>query len=320
MSGSSITVGIDVAKAHLDVHLLGGELRPGRFSNDAEGHDTLLGTLQPLAPALVVMEATGGYEAALACTLQASGLAVAVLNPRQARDFARAMGRLAKTDQVDAKTLAELAAVLLQRDDLERFLKPLPSEEQLELNALLTRRRQLLTMLGAERQRLELARRAVRPSIKALIKAIERQLGDVDRNLRGYVKQHFNELDQRLQSLPGIGPTTSATLIAALPELGHLDRRRIAALVGVAPMARDSGTAHSRRRIQGGRFEVRRTLYMATLTATRHCPPIRDFYARLLARGKLPKVALVACMRKLLTIANSIVRDGTTWNPALHNP
>lgn len=320
MSGSSITVGIDVAKAHLDVHLLGGELRPGRFSNDAEGHDTLLGTLQPLAPALVVMEATGGYEAALACTLQASGLAVAVLNPRQARDFARAMGRLAKTDQVDAKTLAELAAVLLQRDDLERFLKPLPSEEQLELNALLTRRRQLLTMLGAERQRLELARRAVRPSIKALIKAIERQLGDVDRNLRGYVKQHFNELDQRLQSLPGIGPTTSATLIAALPELGHLDRRRIAALVGVAPMARDSGTAHSRRRIQGGRFEVRRTLYMATLTATRHCPPIRDFYARLLARGKLPKVALVACMRKLLTIANSIVRDGTTWNPALYNP
>lgn len=319
MSGSSVTLGIDVAKAHLDVHLLGAELATERFANDADGIDALLGALQPLSPALVVMEATGGYEATLACTLHAAGLAVAVLNPRQARDFARAMGRLAKTDRVDAKTLAELAAVLVRRDDLERFLRPLPDEQQLELHALILRRRQLLTMLGAERQRLELARRAVRPSIKALIKAIERQLKDTDNQLRGHVRQHFAELDRRLQSTPGIGPTASATLIAALPELGHLDRRRIAALVGVAPIARDSGTSHGRRRIQGGRFEVRRVLYMATLTATRHCPPIRACYARLLSRGKLPKVALVACMRKLLTILNAMVRDGTTWNQSLHN-
>jgi transposase len=297
-AASPVVVGIDVAKASVDVAVQGIAFDARRFSNDDDGHSALATTLTPLQPQLVVMEATGGYESALAVALQAAGLAVAVVNPKQARDFARALGRLAKTDRVDAQALAEFAAVLIRRDDLQRFIAPLPNEQQRELAALVTRRRQLLTMLGSERLRLQIATPKVRPSIEAMIEAIRAQLDDVEAQMIAHVKTHFTELDVVLRSAKGIGPVASATMIATLPELGRLNRRAISALVGVAPIANDSGTSHGRRRIQGGRFEVRRVLYMATLSATTHNPVIRAHYQHLLAVGKLPKVAIVACMRK----------------------
>jgi len=314
MSVTSVVVGIDVAKAHVDVSVLGVKLDVQRFDNDADGHSALVAALQPFAVSLVVMEATGGYEAAIACALQAAGLSVAVVNPRQARDFAKSMGQLAKTDAVDARLLAEFASVLVRREDLASFIRPLPDDKQQTLAALVTRRRQLLTMLGAERQRLQLAIAKVRPSIEAMIKAIRAQLDDVAAQMVGHVKEHYEELDKLLRSASGIGPVASATLIAELPELGRLNRREIAALVGVAPMANDSGTTRGRRRIQGGRFEIRRVLYMAALVAAKHNPPIKAFYQCLLAAGKLPKVALVACMRKLLTTLNAMVKTNTPWD------
>jgi transposase len=243
---------------------------------------------------------------------------VAVVNPKHARDFAKSMGRLAKTDRIDARTLAELAGVLARRDDLARFIRPLADVQQQQLAALVTRRRQLLTMLGSERQRLQLAVPRVRPSIEAMIQAIRAQLDDLEAQMIAHVREHFADLDALLQSTRGIGPIASATLIAQLPELGRLNRREIAALVGVAPIANESGTSRGRRRVQGGRFEIRRVLYMATLTAARRNPVIKAFYQRLIATGKLPKVALVACMRKLLTTLNAMVRNNKPWDNSIH--
>ncbi len=319
MSATLVVVGIDVAKAQVDVSVLGAILEAQRFDNEAEGHSALAAALAPLGVALVVMEATGGYEAALACALQAAGLAVAIVNPKQARDFAKSMGKLAKTDRIDARMLAEFAAVLVRRDDLAHFIRPLANSEQQALAALVTRRRQLLTMLLGERQRLPLAMALVRPSIEAMIAAIRAQLDDVEAQMVAHVKEHFAELDQLLQSASGIGPVASATILAELPELGRLNRREIATLVGVAPMAYDSGACRGRRRVQGGRFEIRRVLYMATLSAARHNPSIKAFYDRLLAAGKFPKVALVACMRKLLTVLNAMVRHNKPWDQSRHN-
>lgn len=318
MSASSVVVGIDVAKAHVDVSVLGAKLDAQRFDNEAEAHSALAAALRPLGVALVVMEATGGYEAALACALQAAGLPVAVVNPRQARDFAKSMGRLAKTDRIDARMLAEFAAVLVRRDDLASLIRPLADTQQQALAAMVTRRRQLVTMMLSERQRLQLALAVVRPSIEAMIEAIRKQLDDVEAQMVSHVQAHYAELDKLLRSASGIGPVASATLIAELPELGKLNRREIAALVGVAPMANDSGNTKGRRRVQGGRFEIRRVLYMATLTAARHNPVIKIFYDRLLAAGKLPKVALVACMRKLLTTLNAMVKTNKPWDKSLH--
>lgn len=319
MSALSVTVGIDVAKAHVDVCVLDAEGEVQRFNNDPEGHSALIAMLQPLQIGLVVMEATGGYEAAVACALQAAGLPVAVINPRQARDFAKSMGRLAKTDAIDARMLAELAAVLVRREDLERLLRPLPDERQKWLAALITRRRQLLTMLNAERQRLQITPKKLHPSIEAIVAVIKKQLDELDAQMVGHVQEHYGALNQLLQSTSGIGPVASATLIAQLPELGKLNRREIAALVGVAPMANDSGNRLGRRHVQGGRFEIRRVLYMATLTAARYNPAIKAFYERLKGAGKLPKVALVACMRKLLTILNTMVKTGKPWDASLHS-
>ena len=318
MSGNSVAVGIDVAKAHVDCAALGAKLATRHFTNDIDGHSALAAALQPLGVALVVMEATGGYESAVACALQAAGFAVVVVNPKQARDFAKGMGRLAKTDRIDAEALAELAAALLRRSDLARFIRPLPDAQQQELAALVTRRRQLLTMLGSERLRLQLATAKVRPSIEALIEAIRAQLEDIEAQMQAHVHEYFAPLDDLLRSARGIGPIASATLIGTLPELGRLSRREISALVGVAPIANDSGTSHGRRRVRGGRFQVRRVLYMATLTATNHNPTIKAHYQRLLAAGKLPKVALVACMRKLLTMLNAMVRTQTRWRDTPH--
>jgi transposase len=314
MSERPVVVGIDVAKRKLDVAAIGATLPRSVYANDPESQAALAADLEALSPALVLMEASGGYEAAVACELAAAGHSVAVVNPRQARDFARAMGALAKSDRLDAAMLAELAAVLAAREDLPRFLRPPAEAERLDLEALVARRRQLLTMLLAERQRLALARSAVRPSIEALIGALRAQIDELDGEMRTHVASHHHALDALLQSAKGIGPVTSATIIAELPELGRLDRRQVAALVGVAPYARESGVWRGRRRIAGGRGQLRRTLYMATLTATRFNPVIRAFYERLVAAGKLKKVALVACMRKLLTILNAMVRDGRPFD------
>jgi transposase len=315
MSGSPVVVGVDVAKAKVDVASTLSPTPIGTFANEPEGHSALVARLEGLKPDLIVMEATGGYEHALACALQAAGFAVAVINPKQARDFARAMGTLAKTDRIDAQGLAELGRVLAGRADLAKYLKPLETAEQQDLAALVTRRRQLVAMLGMERQRLSHTRPIARKSVEVLIDTIRAQLDDVDSDMGKHVQAHYAELDALLESTHGIGPVASATLIADLPELGHLTRRQIAALVGVAPYACDSGTMRGRRRVYGARFEIRRTLYMATLTAAKHNPIIRAHYQRLGAAGKLKKVALVACMRKLLTILNAMAKTNTTFDP-----
>lgn len=242
MSVSSLTVGIDAAKAHVNVCVLGARNDVQRLSNDAEGHSVLTALLQPLDVGLVVMEATGGYEAALACALQAAGLPVAVVNPRQARDFAKSMGG-SKTDAVDARMLAELGSVLVRREGLARFVRPLADERQQWLAALVTRRRQLLTMMHSERQRLQITPKKLHASIEAIVKVIKAQLDEIELQMVGHVREHFGDLDRLLQSAAGIGPVASATMIAELPELGRLNRREIAARVGVAPMANDSGSA-----------------------------------------------------------------------------
>jgi len=307
MSEIKVVVGIDVAKASVEVVTLGGTGPAGEFGNDPEGHTELVA--QVPAGALVVMEATGGYEAPLACALQAAGLAVAVVNPKRVRDFAKGVGSGAKTDRVDARVLAEFGQMLGRKPDLQHYLKPPVDEQTQDLAAWVTRRRQLLGMLLSERQRLEFSRPKVRPSIEAMIESIKRQLDQIDRQMQTHVARHHEELDRLLRSTRGIGPVTSATLIAGLPELGRLSGAAISALVGVAPMARDSGQKKGRRWIQAGRFEVRRVLYMATLTAIRSNTVIRAFYLRLVAAGKVKKVAIVACMHKLLRILNAMVRD-----------
>ena len=288
---------------------MSAELR--HVSNDTDGHSALAAALTKLQPRLVLMEATGGYEAALACKLQAAGLRVAVINPRMARDFARAMQRLAKTDRIDATTLAEFAAVLAQRPDCERFMRPLSDPAQQDLVALVTRRRQLVAMQLSERQRqrLRLARPVTHPNIQGLLEAIACQLEEVDAKMLSHIERHRAVMSKLLQDVPGIGRVSATTMIAELPELGHLNRRQICALVGVAPYAKDSGSSRGRRRIAGGRFEVQRALCMATLTAIRFNPAVRAFYERLVAAGKLKKVALIACMRKLITHLNAITRD-----------
>lgn len=316
---SQVVVGIDVSKAHLDIYVSGGGLSKSRFSNDEEGQTALAVELSPLGPMLVLLEASGGYEAETVQVLVLAGLRVAVVNPRQARDFAKAMGTLAKTDRLDARLLCDLAAVVARRDDLSRFLSAPADKERLDLQALVSRRRQLLGMLVAEKQRLSQARPAVRPSIKALLAAIESQIEEIDRELKHKVKANYTDLADLLRSAKGVGPVFATAIIAELPEIGRLSRCEIASLVGVAPFARDSGVMRGKRQIAGGRSQLRRALYMATLSAIRFNPAIRPFYDRLVAAGKPKKVALVACMRKLLTILNAMARDNRSFDPSLHH-
>ena len=310
-------VGIDVSSRSLDL-ALSDSTNTTQFINDAEGIETLVEQMLGLNPALVVLEATGGYEFAAAFALQAAGLPVAVVNPRSARDFARAMGALAKTDSLDARMLAAFARVLHQHPERERFIKPLADAEQQQLQALVLRRRQLVQMLTNERLRLRLSHASARLSIKRVIEFLARELGDRDAEIAAHVQGHHAELAQALTSVPGIGAASVAVLLAELPELGKLDRRRVAALVGVAPLNRDSGQLRGQRSIWGGRADVRSTLYMATLVAVRHNAVLRAHYEHLLTKGKRKKVALVACMRKLLTILNAIAKHGVQWNPAMN--
>jgi len=310
-----MVAGIDVAKNALEAAW--GE-QSGSFPNEASGHQELIDEFRGKGVELIVMEATGGYEAACACGLQAAGFAVVVINPRQARDFAKSMGYLAKTDRIDAHVLKRFAALLARQPDRDKYVKAVTSEERQSLNALVIRRRQLLDMLTAERNRLALSHRAAHPSIKALIRAICAQLDPIDKQMARHVAEHHADVAAVLDSVKGVGRVTIATLAGALPELGRLSNREVSALVGVAPFNRDSGPRRGKRSIRGGRAQVRCALYMSALSATRHNPVIAQYYQRLLARGKPKKVALVACMRKLLTILNAMMRTGQHWNSAFH--
>ena len=311
-----LTVGIDVSKEGLDVAFEPAR-PPLKVGNDAAGIDAVLQQLKQLQVSLVLLEATGGYEAAVACALQAVGHEVVVINPRQARDFARAMGQLAKTDALDAAVLAQLARVIDQHPQRASYVRAMPNDQQQELAALVTRRNQLVAMLVSETNRLGLSHPKARRSIETIIAALKAELEQIDDDMSSHVRKHFADIASLLGTVKGVGPNTIATLIAELPELGKLTRRQISALAGVAPLNRDSGRMRGRRSIHGGRAMLRRGLYMATLVATRWNPVIKDFYARLLAVGKPKKVALVACMRKLLTILNAMVKTSTAFrNPA----
>jgi transposase len=306
----SVFVGIDVSSQTLEV-ASSSELKTRLVANDAAGLDALVSQLLELGPALTVLEATGGYEFEAACALQAAGLAVAVVNPRTARDFARAMGALAKTDVLDAKMLAAFARVLHQHPERERFVKSLADAELQRLQALVLRRRQLVPMITSERQRMRISHVAARPSIERVVEFLKTELGASEADVAAHVQRHHAGLAVALASVPGIGAASVALLLAELPDLGRLDRRRVAALVGVAPLNRDSRQMGGQRSIWGGRADVRRTLYMATLTAVRHNPILKTHYERLLPAGKRKKVAFVACTRKPLTMLNAIAKNGS---------
>ena len=308
MEQHCIYVGIDVAKARVDV-----AVRPVgdrcEVSNDEAGIAELVAQMQHLKPAALVLEASGGLELPLVAALAAASLPVVVVNPRQVRDFAKATGRLAKPDSLDAAVLAHFA------EAVRPPLRPLRDADTQVLNSLVARRQQVMTMLVAERNRLSSANMAVRPRIETHIAWLKQELDDLDKNLRQTFRRSpvWREKDDLMRSVPGIGEQISLTLLAYLPELGTLNRRQIAALVGVAPFNRDSGTLRGRRTVWGGRAGVRTALYMGAMVASRHNPVIRDFYQRLLLAGKPKKVALTACMRKLLTILNSMLKHGRSW-------
>lgn len=309
-------VGVDVAKAELVVAVRPSGAR-WAVANDEAGRRTLVERLRAEPPQVIVLEATGGYELPAVAALVATGLPVVVVNPRQVRDFARSTGQLAKTDRLDAAMLALFA------ERVHPPVRALPDAATQALDALVARRRQLVEMLVAEQNRLAMARgrgtRAITVSIHQTIAFLTRQLATTDRELGTMIRESpvWRERDDLLRSVPGIGPVVAHTLLAMLPELGHLNRRAIAKLVGVAPLNRDSGTWRGRRTIHGGRAHVRAAVYMAALVASRHNSVLRPFYQRLIADGKPKKVVLVACMRKLLTILNTILRTQQPWSPSI---
>lgn len=309
MESAPVFVGIDVSKAQLDVAV--GVDGPGwSVSNDEAGIGALLEDLGARRCELVVLEATGGFEVPVTTALAAAGLPVVVINPRQARDFARATGQLAKTDRLDARVLALFAERVRPQP------RPLPTDAARLLDALLTRRRQLIAMILAERNRLGFAPVPLKKPIEKHIRWLQRELESVDFDLGKTIQSSpvWRAREVLFQSVPGIGPVVSRTLIAELPELGFLNRKQITALVGLAPLANESGKHKGRRMVFGGRASVREALYMAALVASRRNPTIRTFYQRLRAAGKPPKVALTACMRKLLTTLNAIARTGIPWS------
>lgn len=307
--------GIDVSKQHLDLCLEATRLR---VANDAQGWSELTAKMVAAQVDLVVLEATGGYERGVVGTLQEAGIAVARVNPRQARDFAKSMGVLAKTDAVDAAVLRDFADVLARHAQRHKYITAPQQEHRRVLAELMTRRRQLIEMRVAEHNRLEHAGMASARSITSVIKTLDQQLAAIDGEIDEQMDRHFADQRSLLDSVKGVGPVTILTLTAALPELGQLARRQISKLVGVAPLADDSGKRSGKRYVWGGRADVRAVLYMAALVAIKHNDAIRVFHSRLIAAGKPKKLAIVACMRKLLTIINAMMRDGTPWNAAKH--
>ena len=314
MKQAEIYVGIDVAKDRVDV-----AIRPDgdtwSADYDERGMSELVSCLRTVEPTAVLLEATGGLEVPLVSALAAASLPVVVVNPRQVRDFAKATGKLAKTDALDAQVLAHFA------EAVRTSVRPLRDEDTQELNSLTTRRSQLMTMLVAEKNRLRRASHSVHPSIRSHIRWLEQELSDLDKDLRKALRSSpvWREKDNLLRSVPGVGEQLSLSLLAYLPELGTLNRKRIAALVGVAPFNRDSGSRRGKRSVWGGRTRLRAVLYMGALVASRHNPVLRAFYQRLLAAGKPKKLALTACMRKLLTILNAMVKTGQHWTPQVNS-
>ena len=314
MERESIYIGIDIAKERVDIAVR----PPDRTWSMPYGDDDvelLVAQLQDLSPTAVVLEATGGIELPLVAALAAASLPVVVVNPRQVRDFAKSTGQLAKTDRLDAMVLAHFA------EAVRPPIRPLRDAETQVLSAVLARRRQVSSIILAEKNRLSRAIPEVSPRIQAHINRLEQELNDLDSDLRRTVRHSpvWRDKDQLLRSVPGVGDQVSITLLADLPELGTLNRKQIAALVGVAPFSRDSGPHRGKRTVWGGRARVRAALYMGALVASRWNPVIRNFYQRLLAAGKPKKVALTACMRKLLTILNVILKNGQSWNPGTLN-
>lgn len=308
-AAEAVFIGIDVSKDRLDIAVLpSGEAFA--TSRDAAGLDDLLARLRPLAPELVALEATGGFETVVAATLGAAGLAVAVINPAQVRAFGTALGQRAKSDPIDARLIARFAATTRPE------ARPLPDEATARLADLVSRRRQIIAMMVAERQRLKrFTERRLQNSITRLLEALQRELSEVEAGIDDDIRRSpaWREKEDLLASVPGVGPTIARTLIAEMPELGSLDRRQIAALAGLAPWTRQSGQWKGRSFIGGGRASVRAALHMGAVTASRHNPALKAFRERLLAAGKAKKVALVAVARKLLTILNAILRDKQPW-------
>ncbi|HTQ23982.1 MAG TPA: IS110 family transposase [Candidatus Binataceae bacterium] len=307
MADAKRFVGIDVAKAQLDV-ALGPKGERFAVANDERGISALLKLLEPAD--LMIIEATGGLEVPVASALATAGIGVAVVNPRQVRDFARATGRLAKTDALDAQVLVRFG------EAVKRQVRALPDAQAQALEALVNRRRQLVEMLTAEKNRRANSPKVIHKSIDEHIRWLEKRLAGFDDELAGLVRETpiWRERDELLRSVPGVGKVLSTTLLAHLPELGALNRKQIAALAGLAPFSRDSGGLRGSRCIWGGRAQVRRVLYMAAVSAVRSNPVIKNFYAQLRARGKYPKSALTACMRKLLVILNSMLQNKTHWH------
>jgi len=306
---SEAYVGVDVSKDLLDVKVLPGN-ETQQISNDDFGINKLIKFLTKKDPTLIVFESTGGLEMLAVGSLIENHLPVVVVNPRQVRDFAKATGRLAKTDAIDADTIARFAR------DIRPEIRPVKDEHTQLLSALNARRRQIVDMLVAEKNRLHRAPKPNKNSIQKHIRWLERSLEDINKDIAKTIKKSptWHEKDRLLQSFKGVGPVVSATLLSDLPELGTLNRKKIANLVGVAPLNCDSGRFRGRRRIKGGRANVRRKLYMAAVASLRHNPLIKDFYDRLVDAGKPPKLALTACMRKILTILNAMMKERTYWN------
>lgn len=315
-NSDKLFIGIDVSKDTLEI-ALDNSTPTQTFENHPEGIARLVKLVQSCGRPIgvVLLEATGGLERACALALCLAELAVIVINPRQAHDFAKSMGYLAKTDALDAKVLSHFARTLHGDARFERMLFKLPSEQQVVLQALVVRRSQLVLMRVAEGNRLPGAHLAQRKSINAVIKLLSNEIGRIDKDIGRNLDQHFAPTLKLVQGIKGVAVGTKAALMAQLPELGQLPQRQISKLVGIAPLNCDSGKFKGKRVTWGGRAPVRAALYMATLSATRHDPVIKAFYQQLIARGKAPKVALVACMHKLLTIMNAIVRSGKPWSP-----
>jgi transposase len=315
-----IFVGIDVSKDTLEV-ALDDKSKTQCIANAEADIAALIKQLIPLAEQIgvVVLEATGGLERQVAVALCMAGLAVMVVNPRQARDFAKSMGYLSKTDAIDARVLSHFARMLHQSAQRERLLMTLPDAHQVALQALFVRRTQLIGMRVAEANRLPISHRSQHQSIKAVLKVLDRQIAVLDRDMGGMLEAHFADKLALLKGFKGVGICTQASLMAGLPELGQLTHGQIGKLVGVAPLNADSGRHKGKRTTWGGRATVRTALYMAALSAIRYNPVIKVFYERLVAKGKLKKVALVACMHKMLTIMNAIIKSGIPWNPEHQN-
>ena len=318
MNQKSFFIGIDVAKTRLDVAVRPTD-QQWQVTYTEKGIQELVEQITEFHPTLVLLEASGGLELPMVAALAVANLPVVVVNPRQVRDFARATGKLAKTDALDAQVLAHFA------EAIRPLPRSLPDTDTQSLTALVTRRNQVMSMLVAEKNRLRTSQPPVNQRIQLHVDWLEHELGEIDQGLKEMLRNSpaWREKENLLRTVPGVGPQLAVSILAYLPELGNLDRKRIAALVGVAPFNRDSGTLRGKRAVWGGRSRIRAALYMATLVASRHNPAISAFYQRSLAAGKAKKVALTACMRKLLVILNAMLKHHTSWqslNPQLLGP